>query len=455
MRSAVALAALALALAALPSSHAVAPPWHACGALSINVANPDLQPSADGAIHASGQVLMQFTVAGKGAENVTSMFFDLGEALPDAVASCTTPLGSGAPVSGSPTGAYVFTRSDLNPHDGFAVALNTSAFPDGTYGAAIRAVDASGAEVARTYGAFTIANTHDNTRPWPLILPGDGVGSTNPSGHGVTIEFVEPVSNVLATRNGEPLTLTKWTPPPRADDLSPENPVDNTPTQTKVWGPGFQANVSVAPGDTLRVVATDAVGNVADKTVVIPKSADRPVTILDANASRAPPEPRMTLDASAGDTRDVNAGDTTQWNVRITNHRSVATNVSLDAGGPLGLDSKVEPSSVLVAPNDTATVTVTARADPQLAPGTYSLRVTALWKNASATYADPATLDLTVNVHAPPAPSSAATTEPEQTGSTGATAGAAKTPGPDALVAVVGLAAVANLFARTRAMRRR
>lgn len=231
--------------------------------------NPDLRPREDGKIHASGWFFIQFQAIGDKAMEIQKFTFSFGKPIPKEMRKCDTPQWI--------TGAYLQNyRVDNDPRDGFFVPINTSLVPDGEYGAAVHAYDASGKELVRYYISAMVDNggrastrdpiKKDFTAPWPMVLPGDGE-QTHPVS-GLTIEFAEPIQRIDAYLNGVKLPLTDWTPPARDDDAIPDNPA-NPSVVERVWGPGYKWEGSILSDDVVKVVAVDMWNNSVEKVLHI------------------------------------------------------------------------------------------------------------------------------------------------------------------------------------------
>lgn len=280
-----------------------------CGDLRLIFGNSDLNrdmQSDDGIVHAQGSFFAQFQAIGEGAEDITRFSFSFGksheeindnellncnESLPD------NPLGKGT------AGAYImFYRSDFEQENGFFIPIETRNVPDGDYAAAVHAYTGDSLvgyqEVARAWVMAEVINcegsgaemdycngdeydddpdviANDFTKPWPWVLPGDGIQTHDVNG--LTIEILEPVDFMNASINGVPVELEEWTPPPRDRDVLPLNDpggelegcvVEAAPACIhEVYSDGWKWEGQIEIGDVIQIEAVDRNGNEVFKSI--------------------------------------------------------------------------------------------------------------------------------------------------------------------------------------------
>lgn len=309
-----------------------------CGKYALLFQNPDLREDQDDWIHAQGQFFIQFQVVGEGSGEVTKMSFSFGktdDALYDnPTVNCNEDIPE-SPAGQGTGGAYLlYYRSDFEKADGFFVPILTNNVPDGEYAAAIHAYNAAGTEVARAWAKAKVDNcnpttqgercavdspesvAHDHTKPWPMVLPGDGEQTNGVNG--LTVEFAEPVNDTVEVKvNGEVVPLADWTPPARDDDVVPNNDDQDCPVNVpqvctrKVYGPGFKWENPVAVGDIIEVYAVDANGNEIFKQIHY--GLDTSGGTVDLQ------RPELKLSALNGQTVAIQPGDFHEFVVRVEN----------------------------------------------------------------------------------------------------------------------------------------
>lgn len=356
-----------------PGDEAVPESWHPwtskahaqCGKLKLVFRNPDLQEDADGVVHASGTFFIQFQAVGPGAADVTRFSFSFGattkEVNDNANLNCNTAIPDG-PLGRGTGGAYlVYYRSDFNPKDGFFVPIRTFNVPDGEYAAAVHAYTgncgpgevAGCVEVARTWTRAIVKNcngpsyptgdyclvgdtpesirANDKIVPWPMILPGDGQQTNDVKG--LTVEFAEPMINdtVKVWVNGNQVSLEKWDPPLRDDDLQPNNDDQPCPANHELryvctralYGPGFKWLGDVLPNDVIRVEGRDKARNLLVKTVHYGVGTSAGAVDIE--------KPDVDMAAVNGDTVEIKPGSFHEFNVRLTNLGASDAHVNLAA----------------------------------------------------------------------------------------------------------------------------
>lgn len=312
-----------------------------CGKYALVFRNPDLREDAQEFIHAQGQFFIQFQVVGAGASEVTKLSFSFGATADPLYNNPAVNCNDNAPPSqaGNGTGgAYLYYyRSDFDPRDGFFVPILTNNVPDGEYGAAIHAYNEAGVEVARAWAKAIVDNCPgdtsapkncpgstpeqviemDHTKPWPIILPGDGEQTNDVAG--LTVEFGEPIEteSLQVTLNAKPLNVTDWTPPARDDDVTPNNDDQDCPANApytcsrSIYGPGFQWLGTISPGDVIRVSAMDLNRNLVEKTVHFGVGTSGGTVDLQ--------RPEVSINAVGEDTAAFKPGDFHIFNVRLDN----------------------------------------------------------------------------------------------------------------------------------------
>lgn len=306
------------------------------GDIQLVMANPDLQPEDDGAVHVGGDIMGQVIVRGNDSDRVaeTGFSFGTGPNSPE-----HTPLY---------TGLQDF-RTDDDTADGWLLPITASDTPPGDYKFAIHAYETAGdssSEIARLWGPAVLED-NDVTKPWPWILPGETERTSNAYGvNGVTIEFAENATASMWV-DGRQVELSTWTPPERDNDNVPRQTVEE---EKEVLGSGYQWTGSVSTGTTLRVEATDEAGNTVTKAVLVGVGVDAPVVeILTEETSR-----ELVTQRSGA----VHYGVTTtvqNWGVQAT-----TVNLSVDAPDPW--QANVTPSRIPLEPGDSAEIHVDAEA---------------------------------------------------------------------------------------------
>ncbi|HLF16349.1 MAG TPA: hypothetical protein VI796_02820, partial [Candidatus Thermoplasmatota archaeon] len=286
-RARLALLALATALALTALPPPVAAQIHTCGEIQIIFKNPDLQPSEDGFIHASGQFFAQFQAIGADADKITTFGFSFGVDTIDFEESMVCENPPQTWFTGQQITNY---RADTDPSDGFFINLQTPLVPDGTYTAAVHAYDADNNELARFWARAVVDNcdpqplppmercdgdaeqnqAHDTTAPWPILLPGDGQKRDDVTGF--SLEFAEELGNLTVTLNGVDITaeLEPWEGRLWDDDLLPgygpyglnallvPECSQQPPQSCAPLGVAYQWNMrALTDTDFLRVEATD------------------------------------------------------------------------------------------------------------------------------------------------------------------------------------------------------
>lgn len=368
MRTLATALVLLAALAPLPIPTTAAQPsqgFEKCGEDIVLVfKNPDLQPREDGKVHASGWFFIQFQAIGERALEIEKFTFSFGKPVEPALRTCDAPEWI--------TGAYLKNyRVDNDPRDGFFVPINTTLVPDGEYGAAVHAYDASNKELVRYYISAMVDNGNrqstrdppqkDFTAPWPIVLPGDGE-QTNTDVNGLTIEFAEPVLLVEARLNGALLPLEEWTPPARDDDAVPDNPVNPSLVNPRVWGPGFKWNGPVLTDDVLHVRAIDPWGNEANKILHIGDPT------IGGRIDLGFPKLEYVVDAAE---RTANERGQATYNFTITNIGNGSAHGNIVLERTEGLRGKFSKDHVTIRPGENLTTTLTVTAEAGTQPGSY------------------------------------------------------------------------------------
>ena len=280
-----------------------APPAEAqiqsCGeGLELFIRNPDIIPDEKGVFHVSGKLLVQFQVIGDRADEIEAFGLSFGMDMPTGDEVCDLPPQAWV------TGAYAEGYAvDQDKSDGFFIAINSNGQTSPQYdlGVAVHGYDASHQEVARFWGIVRLDhcggqpsmgcpdNTEapDFTMPWPILLPGDGLKSHVP---GFTFEFNEPLVDLRAELNGIDITaeLEDWAERPTWDQdsvpdagpgglfLGVAGPCTQPPpvqTCGPLAGPAKKwTKRELTDDDVVRIIGTDAKGNVAIKEIHIGSS---------------------------------------------------------------------------------------------------------------------------------------------------------------------------------------
>jgi hypothetical protein len=383
-----------VALVAAPFVAAQAPqPFPQCGSVTLIFMNPDLRPRDDGFVHASGTFFIQFQAIGDTAADVAKIAFSFGKPLPDEVAQC-----EGGP-TGPFTGLYAQNyRSDSSAADGFFVPVNTTLVPDGEYGAALDAFDASGALMGHLYTKAIVENgancfpraedCDDHTAPWPMILPGDGE-QTNEGG-GITIEFAEFVSDVLVRVNGEQVVPDAWAVPPRDDDAQPDNDAEdcaglqdttdqlplgnNYLCHRVVWGSGFRIARATEAGDVIEVRAIDLAGNEATKVVNVGG--------VTQGGGIALQTPELTLTSDVTD-QEAQVTSPAEFNLKLVNVGKGDAEARMTLQAPGNLTIEWGSPTVTVPAGGEQVVSLKATPTKELKPGEYTLLAKATYKSGT------------------------------------------------------------------------
>ncbi len=264
-----------------------------CGDLTLVLRNPGLLPTgSDPFIRAQGQMFIQFQAIGDEADKIETIGFSFGAYTAD-VPENVCELPSEAWFTGQQVPNY---RADTDPSDGFFINLITPIVPDGQYTASISAYDGNDQELARFWAAAIVNNCdgsgqefcrddteqhlrNDETKPWPIVLPGDGEA---PGNQALTIEFGEPIAELKVFLNSEDITdeLEPWEGREWDADYFPGYgprglsailvaECQQQPPQTcQPFGESYQWNGrELTDDDVLRIEATDLAGNLGIKDI--------------------------------------------------------------------------------------------------------------------------------------------------------------------------------------------
>ncbi len=264
-----------------------------CGDIDLLLLNPGLNPDSSGFINAQGQLFIQFQAIGADADKIATFGFSFGAyttQFPDDVCS--------APASAWFTGQQVSNyRADTDPSDGFFINLITPIVPDNKYTAAVHAYDDNDNELARFWAQAIVNNCdgngdgefcrddteqhirNDQTPPWPIVLPGDGMA---PTAAALTIEFGEEIAEMTVFLNGDDITdqMEDWEgrmwdadyfpgygPQGLSAILVPECSLQ-PPQQCQPFGQAYKWDErELTEDDVLRVEARDLAGNLAVKDI--------------------------------------------------------------------------------------------------------------------------------------------------------------------------------------------
>ena len=375
---AIPLALLACA-AAVPSASAQdANGFERCGddGLVLVFMNPDLKMQDDGFVHASGSFFIQFQARGEKAFDIETFKFSFGKALP--TSTCASPEWV--------TGAYLKNyRADYDWRDGFFVPINTCNVPDGEYAAAISAYNKDQVELVRYYTKAIVENgpgnskderckNPDRTKPWPMILPGDG--ERTDGGQGLYVEVGEAVSSIEGFVNGRKVVLTETQGPERDDDVIPDlgyhpalrdTPLANSQVEKRRY-PAFTWAGELGDGDVVKIVVTDQWGNVAEKIAHLGDPT------IGGRVTLAKPEFELKVEpteATAG------ADGTAVYNVTYVTKTAEGLHADLyvrgENGGdlPPGITYRLSPNHVMMGGNEDLDGTIRIVATPDVKPGAY------------------------------------------------------------------------------------
>lgn len=395
MRSVVLVAVLATLLPLVPTGSAQTHHCPTDDSLLLVFRNPDLQPGADGFIHAQGQFFVQFQAIGATADQIKVFGFSFGPFTHDFdEGACGNPQP--APWV---TGTYVPNyRADREPADGFFIPIKTPLVPDGTYAAAVHAYDANNNELARFWAKAVVDNcdtaptpaqercdgaenqaqrvAHDKTAPWPIILPGDGQPL---AGHKFTVEFGEELQSHKVYLNGVDITteMVEWPGRQWDADYSPDYgpagiggaispPCSGAPGQTcETYGKAFEwLGRDLGPLDVVRVEATDLAGNKAVKDIHIGSS------VAGGAITEAVPILSDTVDAVR---KSAVAGAAVTFNFNITNQGAGTGHPFASATGPAGWILEWQPVHVAVPPGKTMPQKLVVTVPAGAAEGVYSV----------------------------------------------------------------------------------
>ncbi len=457
---------LVSSLMSIPNVGAQAGEWNNCGDVDLIFRNPDLNPAADGFIHASGSLFAQFQAIGGAADQIETFGFSFGAYSPGTgdidESACDQPVWF--------TGPYVLNyRADTDPTDGFFINLQTALVPDGQYIAAVHAYDGSDNEMARFWSRAVVDNcdgdvgsrcTDDSAQharqdrivPWPIILPGDGA---LPSGKtGMTIEFAEDLSDLQVYLNGEDITasLDDWEGRTWDNDLIPgygPNGLGNIlvpecsqqpPQSCSHLGEAYQWTArDLTADDVIRVVATDRAGNVATKDIHLGSTTAGGAITQDAAL--------VTMTANEV-SKTISPGAGAEFPVTITNTGGGQGHINPFAEGPEGWVVEWEKPHYVVDSGKSLNTYVIVDPPRSAAPGTYDI-------NASLEYIGEGgavkklgqALKVTIDAVGGTGPAQASGDGPQGDDNNIAEADAADTPG---LPVVALLAAVAIAFVAAR-----
>lgn len=387
-----------------PSSTCELDGVHCCGDLELVFLNPDLKPRSDGKIHAQGSFFAQFQAIGADADKIKTFAFsfgaDSGVEFDEQV--CDLPV----PFSGQ---QLYFYRADQNPDDGFFINLQTDLVPDGDYTAAVHAYDENDEELARFWARAVVdncddapgvskctgnpsqINAHDQTMPWPIVLPGDG---QLPEGEiGFTIEFAEklhPDTPVTVYLNNEDITdqLEDWDGrqwdndyflgyyPYGLNDVLPtdcgENPAGNCAT----LGPAYKWTVrELDADDVLRVEGLDDSLNIATKDIHVGSG------VTGGAISDLIPILTWQFDKIAAEV-DLMSGINPVFKATLTNSGGAEGHPFAQTEGPEGWEFEWNPPHKPVPPGASTEQELTIIVPQTEKPGQYQVNATMEYSQA-------------------------------------------------------------------------
>lgn len=375
-----AFAAVLLALAG-PASAQSTDGFERCGAedLALVFMNPDLGVQDDGFVHASGMFFIQFQARGEKAFDIETFKFSFGKPTP--ASTCASPEWV--------TGAYLKNyRADYDWRDGFFVPINTCNVPNGEYAAAISAYDKDLNELVRYYTKAIVTNGEgnnaeerckqaDTTKPWPMILPGDG--ERTDGGQGLYVEVGEEITSIEAFVNGVKVQLTQGEGPARDDDNVPDlgytptlrdTPLANSVLATRRY-PAFTWDGHLEMGSVVKVVVADKWGNVAEKVVHLGDPT------IGGRVTLAHPEFELKVDPTD---QTANAAGYADYNVTYVTKTEEGLHADLyvrgeDGGNlPEGITYRLTPNHVMMGGNEDLPGTIRLIATPQAKPGAYKVQ---------------------------------------------------------------------------------
>lgn len=393
--------------------------------LALVFLNPDLLPAEDGLVHASGQFFIQFQARGAKALEIDRLTFSFGKPVPGAVV-CDPQLGpAGMPMT---EGAYIKNyRSDNDYRDGFFIPINTYNVGDGEYAAAISVYNVDGVEMVRGWTNAivenggrktgqdlcggqppdgpppTTLNCPDFTKPWPMILPGDGERLDGKTG--LYIEVAEAVSDIKVYVNTKLAQLTNASAPDRDDDVAPDicyGPLKSLAQQQcesqvkkKVWGGAWEWDGTVNVEDVVKVVVTDLWGNVAEKVVHIGDPT------IGGRVAGGAPEFEIVVDETSKATDDSGKAvfNVTYSIKKDFLHGNVFIRNPADPTGKLpdGITVKANPNHVMDGAGKDIKGTVTFTAGPTAAASTKDYVLAVEYLLGQERIEKTATLKLTVS----------------------------------------------------------
>jgi hypothetical protein len=233
----------------------------------------------------------------------------------------------------------------------YSILWDSATVSNGSHTLLARAYDAA-ANVGPSL-PITVVVENDATPPSPpaLVLPADGIASTNPTPVFGWLDVDDPsgVRYRLQVDNSSGFSSPEI-------DVSDLESITYTPAQA--LGDGTYS---------WRVLAVDGAGNAGAWSEV------RTLTIDTQPCS--PDEPAVIVSPAS---QSANAGTTLEYSVSVTNTDSEncsSTNFSLNRTLPTGWTGMLSPNSLTLPPGQTGQATLSVSSADDAAPGNYGLNV--------------------------------------------------------------------------------
>lgn len=382
-----------------------------CGeGLELFIRNPDIIPDQQGVFAVSGRLLVQFQVIGERADEIEAFGLSFGADLPTGDEVCALPPAAWL------TGVYAEGYAvDLDKSDGFFIAINSNGQTSPQYdlGVAVHGYNAAHDEIARFWGIVRLdhcggqpqmgcpdADFPDFTMPWPILLPGDGLKSYV---DGFTFEFNEELSALAVELNGVDVTaeLEEWAERPTWDQDSipdagpggvflrvsgPCTQPEPVHTCGPMAGPAYKwTKRPLTDDDVVRILATDAKGNVAIKEIHIGSS------VAGGTIADGLPVLQMTFQDSLAVARP---GDLTIFTMRMQNTGGGTGHPFASAEVPAGWTYEWLPGHQPVPPGGTSEQELQVTVPANATAGRYPVKALIEYRKGT----EDRTLESTLNV---------------------------------------------------------